>query len=108
MFRKRVDPDNVPNQFNLPGMQQFNEPGLKLVEGDIAAPKAAGRNAYIQSPKWPNGIVPYEISNQYTGEERKVITDALATISGATNNCIRFVSRDSSTPTWVSVFPSSG
>jgi len=108
MFRKRVDPDNVPNEFNLAGMHQFNENGLKLVEGDIATSKKTSRNAYINSPKWPNGVVPYEISSGYTTAEKKVITDALATISRATNNCIKFVSRDWRTPTWVSVIPSSG
>jgi hypothetical protein len=107
-FRKRVDPDNVPNQFNLANIHQFSEPELKLVEGDIATRKQGGRNAYIKNSKWPNGVLPYEISDNYTDKETKVITDALATINEATNNCITFVSRNDSTPIWVSVFPGDG
>jgi hypothetical protein len=108
MFRKRVDSDNVPNQFNLPNIRPFSEPGLKLVEGDIAAPKTTGRNAYIKNPKWPNGVVPYEINTAYSKQEKKVITDALAAISKATNNCIKFSPRTTKSTTWVSVFPGSG
>jgi hypothetical protein len=107
-FRKRVDPDNVPNLFNLAGMEQFNDTDSKLVEGDILAPKKAGRNAYIKAAKWPNGIVPYEIGSEYTAADKKVITDALADISKATNNCIKFVRRTSKTPAWVSVYSGTG
>jgi hypothetical protein len=108
MFRKRVDPDNAPNQFNIEGYKQFKSKDTKLVEGDIAAPKTTGRNAYIKNPKWPNGVVPYEINTAYSKQEKKVITDALAAISKATNNCIKFSPRTTKSTTWVSVFPGSG
>jgi hypothetical protein len=107
-FDKRVDPDNVPNLFNLVGMEQFNDTDSKLVEGDILAPKTAGKNAYIKAAKWPNGIVPYEIGSEYTAKDKKVIKDALAAISKATNNCIRFVPRTFKTPAWVSVYSGTG
>jgi hypothetical protein len=107
-FRKRVDPDNMPNPFNALGIHQFDVPGHKLVEGDISVPIKAGRNAYIKVDKWPKGIVPYEIDAVFTTENNQMIIEALSAISKATNNCIKFVPRDENTVQWVNVISGAG
>jgi hypothetical protein len=76
-FCKRVNSGNTPNLFNLPGIDKFDESGFRLIEGDFATSNAAVRNAYIRSPKWFNGSIPYEINVTYTATQRKVVRDTL-------------------------------
>ena len=101
------DPKNVPNLFNLPGMLANNRSDIALMEGDIALPKHTDRTAYIQSPKWPNGIVPVEFDGAFTEEQKNVIIGAMTTISQSTNDCIRFVWRNNN-PAWLRIHSGQG
>ncbi|CAF4693128.1 unnamed protein product [Rotaria sp. Silwood1] len=80
------------NLFNLPNLSENKRKDIHLVEGDIAVSR--GRNAYQVSGKWSGGTVPYEFSWGYTTQEQNTIKAAMAAISSATNNCIKFVPRD--------------
>ena len=102
-----VDPENVPNLFNLPGMLTNNRSDIQLVEGDIAMPAGQARTAYTQSPKWPNGIVPIEFDGAFSTAQRNIIIGAMTTISQATNDCIQFVWRMANTP-WIRIYPGQG
>lgn len=101
------DPKNVPNLFNLPGMLANNRTDIKLMEGDIAIPVNDGRTAYIQAPKWPNGIVPIEFDGAFTNDQRNIIIGAMTTISQNTNDCIRFVWRNNN-PAWIRIHSGQG
>ncbi|CAF0768045.1 unnamed protein product [Adineta ricciae] len=101
------DPKNVPNLFNLPGMLVNNRSDIVLMEGDIALSKHTDRTAYIQSPKWPNGIVPIEFDGAFTEEQKNVIIGAMTTISQNTNDCIRFVWRNNN-PAWLRIHSGQG
>ena len=101
------DPQNVPNLFNLPGMLANNRSDIHLVDGDIAVPVHMDRTAYTASPRWPNGIVPVEIDDAFTNEQRNVIIGAMTDISQSTNDCIRFVWRNNN-PVWLRIHSGQG
>ncbi|CAF1378570.1 unnamed protein product [Rotaria magnacalcarata] len=102
------DSGDAPNLFGLEGLSENNAIGANFIEGDIAVPLQTGRAAYIRSPKWPNGIVPFDIHSLYTNDQKSVIRGAMSEIMKSTNNCIRFVERNSSTPVWLRIFPGQG
>ncbi|CAF1585166.1 unnamed protein product [Rotaria magnacalcarata] len=102
------DADNIPNLFNLPGIHANNRTDIELIEGDIAMPVNNGRTAYIQAPRWPNGVVPVEFDGVFTNNQRNVIIGAMTTISQNTNDCIRFVWRDTSHPVWLRIHSGQG
>jgi hypothetical protein len=58
-------------------------------------PVNSSRTAYIAAPRWPNGVVPIEFDGVFNNDQRNVIIGAMSTISQNTNNCIRFVWRNS-------------
>ncbi|XP_055349218.1 hatching enzyme 1.2-like isoform X1 [Paramacrobiotus metropolitanus] len=75
----------------------------KLLEGDI---EGIDRDADVLNvtgvlanfldtsfSRWPNGLIPFQISETFTGEQQVTIKNALQKMSGATNNCNRFVQR---------------
>ncbi|CAF0776687.1 unnamed protein product [Adineta ricciae] len=101
------DRENVPNLFNLPGISANNRTDIEIVEGDIAFPAHADRTAFIQAPKWPNGIVPIEFDGAFTNDQKNVIIGAMTTISQNTNDCIRFVWRNNN-PAWLRIHSGQG
>jgi hypothetical protein len=101
------DPENAPNLFNLPGMSANTRTDIQLIEGDIAIPLNNSRTAYIQAPRWPNGIVPIEFDGVFSNDQRNVIIGAMTTISQNTNDCIRFVYRNNN-PAWIRIFSGQG
>jgi hypothetical protein len=98
---------NVPNLFNLPDMLENNRTDLVLVEGDIALPLESSRTAFIQAPRWPNGIVPFEIDGIFSNNQINTIVSAMNTISQETGNCIRFVARGNN-PAWLRIHSGQG
>ncbi|GAB6026274.1 Meprin A subunit beta [Chamberlinius hualienensis] len=65
-------------------------------EGDIYGiidPELLPRNALVDEQlKWPNGIVPYEISNQFRGGQRNQILKAIKHFETVT--CVKFKQRN--------------
>ena len=57
------------------------------------APQMAKRKNAIRNPegRWPNGVIPYVISEEYTEEERAVLANAMNEYHEKT--CIKFVPR---------------
>jgi choriolysin L len=54
------------------------------------------RNAMkMEQYKWPNGIIPYEISDEYTVREVKSVTDAMQSFHRET--CIKFIPKRTTT-----------
>ncbi|CAF3283894.1 unnamed protein product [Rotaria socialis] len=102
------DSGDALNLFGLEGLSENYAIGATFIEGDIAVPLKAGRAVYIRSPKWPNGIVPFDIHASYTNDQKSVIRGAMSEIMKSTNNCIRFVERNSSTSVWLRIIPSRG
>lgn len=95
----------APNAFNLPNLSQNERKDIYLLEGDIAV--SSSRNAFIQSSKWPGGVVPYELAWGYTQTEMSVIKSAMATITRNSGNCIKFVPRASHSA-WVRIHSGQG
>ncbi|CAF1088276.1 unnamed protein product [Didymodactylos carnosus] len=84
---------------------------IQLFEGDIAVRRdQLGRNAYLNAPKWPNGILPYEIdvNGGYTQDQRNLILQSMKRIEDQTNNCIRFVQKTSADRTWIKIVNGQG
>ncbi|CAF1523424.1 unnamed protein product [Rotaria sp. Silwood1] len=103
--QQNPEPLGAPNLFNLPNLSENKRKDIHLLEGDIAMSR--GRNAFQLSGKWSGGIVPYEFSSGYTTVQQNTIKAAMATISSATNNCIKFVPRGSN-PVWLRIYPGQG
>ncbi|XP_046679782.1 zinc metalloproteinase nas-13-like [Homalodisca vitripennis] len=65
-----------------------------LFEGDIMEPPGTlvHRNAMKdKSLRWPNGVVPYNITEDFTEEDRKIIRKAMDEIEA--NSCVTFKER---------------
>lgn len=61
-------------------------------EGDILVPGIEGRNGLVKtSSRWPNGVIPYVISNEFSSTSRNKILAAMGEYHKST--CIRFVPR---------------
>ena len=73
-----------------------------LFEGDIILPKGVSpRNMYRARPKlWPNGRVPYIISEKFDSLPRYYIDEAIKEFSEKT--CIKFVPKEKSDDDYVS------
>lgn len=77
---------------------------VTLREGDIvmeALPKSLGENEAYK--KWPNGVIPYEISSYYTSAQKNLILSGMEMIRSKTEGCISFVPRSSSHKNWISI-----
>ncbi|XP_046443279.1 low choriolytic enzyme-like [Daphnia pulex] len=71
---------------------QWEKQDPALYEGDIMF--LGDKNAILSSSyRWPNATIPYEISNVYTSDQRKVI--AFGMNEYHENTCIKFVPRTS-------------
>lgn len=62
------------------------------LEGDMLVPGIEGRNGLVKtSSRWPKGVVPYVISNEFSSSSRNKILAAMGEYHKST--CIRFVPR---------------
>ncbi|KAK4881122.1 hypothetical protein RN001_004441 [Aquatica leii] len=70
------------------------------VQGDILFPEERKRNGLInETMRWPLGIVPYRISNQYNFIQRYAIWRAMVTFEKEA--CIRFIEKTKHHKDWV-------
>jgi hypothetical protein len=95
------------NPFGLPGISANTRKDIVIVDGDVAAPVKQSRTLFKRSQKWPHGIVPVEIDDSYSTDQKNIIINAMIKIMEATQNCIRFVWRGSN-PYWLRIHPESG
>lgn len=56
-----------------------------------AQTRSAGYN--INRGRWPNGVVPYVIGNEFTGSNRAMILESMDVVTQRTGGCITFVPR---------------
>ncbi|XP_058828147.1 hatching enzyme 1.2-like [Topomyia yanbarensis] len=70
------------------------------VEGDIYQPLVAKNAIKFKSKKWKKGIVPYEISDEFSSSEAQKIRSAFQIFRQRT--CVRFVPRENQ-PDYISI-----
>ncbi|KAK7086372.1 hypothetical protein SK128_012174 [Halocaridina rubra] len=69
----------------------------EFFEGDIMLPlPKVGKNGILDpSYRWPNGVVSYEFSSQYSASQMTTVRDSMDEYETLTSNCITFVERTS-------------
>ena len=70
--------------------------------------RAVRKRATSTVQTWPDNTVPYEITNVFDADQKKLIDDSLKEITEKTGNCVKFVPRTDSHPVWVSVLSLEG
>ncbi|CAF1665210.1 unnamed protein product [Adineta ricciae] len=95
------------NPFGLPGISENTRKDIIIVDGDVASPVGQPRTLFKSTQRWPRGIVPVELDNAYSNNQKNIIITAMSKISEATNNCIRFVWRGNN-PYWLRIHPGNG
>jgi len=66
------------------------------------------RDTLEEPDMWPHNIIPYEITDVYTSDEKKLIVSSLAEVTEKTDNCLKFVPRTKDHRAWVRVISSDG
>ncbi|GAB6026273.1 Meprin A subunit beta [Chamberlinius hualienensis] len=90
----------------------YNAKSVGLFEGDISGVNSSevnfmGRNALRNSNyRWPNGIIPYAISNAFDSQARSLIARSLSEYHRQT--CLRFVPRQNNQHDYVYIVQNRG
>lgn len=91
-----VLPEEETNMLYFPsslGDERYPELSSRLFQGDILLDSRVDAKNAVVSPslKWPNGIVHYEFTSNYTEEERTKVRKNMDLLESKT--CVKFVQR---------------
>lgn len=77
-----------------------NYVSTRIIEGDIIVGEDIKDENFVKRGlvrnynQWPNGVVPYKISSEYSAENKKLLISAMDLITRKTGRCITFVEKD--------------